>query len=76
MVVGSLPTRGKKGHQHCLYIEMDEELQEVTFTAKESESTRVIDSEVYEMEQNQFYTVSILGNEKDPYIYNIDIVVW
>ena len=50
------------------FIEIDEELQDVTFTAKESKSTRVIDSEVYEMEQNQFYTVSILGNEKDPYI--------
>ena len=50
------------------FIEMDKELQNATFTVKESKSTLVIDSEVYEMEQNQFYSVSILGNEKDPHI--------
>lgn len=50
------------------FIEMDKELQNATFTVKESTSTLLIDSEVYEMEQNQFYTVSIAGNEKDPHI--------
>lgn len=50
------------------FIEMDKEKQDATFTVKESKSTLFVDSEVYEMEQNQFYTVSILGNEKDPHI--------
>ena len=50
------------------FLEMDKEEQDATFTVKESKSTLVVDSEDYEMEQNQFYTVSILGNEKDPQI--------
>jgi hypothetical protein len=50
------------------FIEMDEELQDVTITVKESKSALLIDSEVYELEQNRFYTASILGNEKDPHI--------
>lgn len=50
------------------FIEMDKELQNATFTISESQSTQVIDSEIFEMEQSQFYTVSILGNKKDPHI--------
>ena len=50
------------------FIEMDKEEQDATFTVKESKSTLLVDSEVYEIEQNQFYSVSILGNEKDPHI--------
>ena len=47
---------------------LDQVSQDVTFTVKESGTDRVIESEVFGLQQNQYKIVSIMGTENIPYL--------
>ena len=47
---------------------LDQVSQDIAFTVKESGTDRVIESEVFGLQQNQFNIVSIMGTENIPYL--------
>jgi len=50
------------------FVQLTDTKGDITFTIKESDSDRVIQSRTFLMEQYQYYSVSIMGNEEEPYL--------
>jgi hypothetical protein len=50
------------------YVTLESNSQEVNFEVKEAGTSQVIQSDLYEMEKDQYYIVAILGNADKPYI--------